>query len=71
MSVQAARQGRGIALVPDIIATEEVEAGTLRIPHRADLDSAGHYCLLVPDGNLERPTIKAFRDWIVELTKNP
>jgi LysR family transcriptional regulator, glycine cleavage system transcriptional activator len=69
MCVQAARQGRGIALIPDIIAQEEIDAGTLRVPFNADIDSAGHYCLLVPDGNLERSTIRAFREWIIDLAK--
>ena len=69
MSIQAARQGKGIALVPDIVAHEEIEAGSLKIPCESSLESAGHYCLLAPDAQLERPTVRAFREWLLGVSK--
>lgn len=66
MSVQAARQGRGVALVPDIVAQNEIDAGTLVVPFHSEIESAGHYCLLVPDGDLEKTKIVDFRRWLLE-----
>lgn len=66
MSVQAARQGRGVALVPDIVAQNEIDAGTLVMPFHSAIESAGHYCLLVPDGDLEKTKIVDFRRWLLE-----
>jgi len=67
MSVQAARQGRGIALVPDMIVREDIEGGTLIVPYESELSSAGHYCLLMPDNHLGDPTITKFREWLLAL----
>lgn len=65
MSIEAASRGRGIAIVPDIIARHELELGRLVIACESDLQSAGDYCLLAPDNNLQRSSIAKFRKWII------
>lgn len=66
MSIEAASQGRGIAIVPDIVAHQDLESGRLVIACRSDLLSAGDYCLLIPDKSLQRPSIALFRRWLLD-----
>lgn len=65
MSIEAASQGRGVAIVPDIVARQELELGRLVTACPSDLPSAGDYCLLTPDNNLQRPSIARFRQWLL------
>ncbi len=65
MSIEAALRGRGVAIVPDIVARQEVELGRLVIACASTLESAGDYCLLTPDSNLQRPSIAHFREWLL------
>lgn len=66
MSLNAAKRGQGIALLPDIILQNESLGDSLVIPVPADIGSAGDYALLVPDSDLERPTVEAFRSWLLD-----
>lgn len=70
MSIQAAGQGRGISIVPDIIARQDLEMGRLAIAHESDVYSAGDYCLLTPDNSLDFPPVKLFREWLLEEIAN-
>lgn len=65
MSIEVATRGRGVAIVPDIVARQELELGRLVVAYESDLQSAGDYCLLIPDGNLQRAPIVLFRDWLL------
>lgn len=65
MSIQAAAQGRGVAIVPDVLLRQDLELGRLAIAHRSDLNSAGDYCLIVPDNSLDRLPVKRFREWLL------
>jgi len=69
MSLQAARQGRGVALVPDLVVQNEIDGGNLIVPFRSGIESAGHYCLLVPDGDLEKTKVVDFRRWLETLQR--
>lgn len=66
MSIQAASQGRGIAIVPEIVVRQELELGRLAVACECDLDSAGDYCLLVSDNGLASASVKCFREWLLE-----
>ncbi len=66
MSVQAASQGRGIAIVPDIVVREDLRLGRLAVACASALNSAGDYCLLIPDNHLDRSSVRYFREWLLE-----
>ena len=66
MALNAAKRGIGIALLPDILLTHEVFGSNLVIPTPADIKSAGDYLLLIPEDDLNRTTISAFRNWIID-----
>lgn len=66
MSIEAASRGRGVAIVPDIVAHQELELGRLVVACESELRSAGDYCLLIPDSNLQRPSIAMFRRWLLK-----
>lgn len=69
MAIQAARQGRGVALVPDITVADDLASGVLMEASTADVLSAGHYCLLVRDTALTRPTVATFRAWLASQVR--
>ena len=66
MSLDAAREGRGVALIPDIILAHEEGARGLVVPLASDIASAGEYYLLVHEARLDDPHIQAFRNWALE-----
>lgn len=64
MSLQAAREGRGIALIPDIILAH-ARMDDLVCPFPSGIVSAGEYFLLLPKEALETPLVCDFREWIL------
>jgi LysR family glycine cleavage system transcriptional activator len=65
MSVRAALEGRGVALVPDILVAEHVASGELAVPCDARISSGGDYCLLYRKERADEDAIASFRKWIV------
>lgn len=63
MSLDAARQGRGIALVPDIVLAHQDGMRGLVIPVAGGLDSAGEYYLLIHETRLDERHVQQFRSW--------
>ena len=64
MSLEAARKGRGVAIIPDIILSNYEHREELIRP-LPPLGSAGDYQLLIHESRLEEPHVQAFRRWIV------
>lgn len=64
MSVRAAIEGRGIALVPDVLVAEEIASGRLAVPVRERITSGGDYCLLYRKERADDYAIAAFRNWL-------
>lgn len=64
MSLQAARKGRGIALIPDIVLAHASLDGLI-CPRHPDVASAGDYCLLIPAKELNDPVVVSFRRWLL------
>lgn len=64
MTIQAAVQGRGIALVPHILAKADIQAGSLvaAMPHR--IKSDGSYFLIGRKRSWDQGKIKIFRQWL-------
>ncbi|WP_049976251.1 LysR substrate-binding domain-containing protein [Azospirillum sp. B506] len=65
MSLDAARQGRGIAIVPDILLAQYDRRAELAMPLPSEVRSAGEYYLLIHESRLDDPRTQAFRDWIL------
>ncbi len=63
MSLDAAREGRGVALIPDIILAHDEAARGLVMPLACDVPSAGEYYLLIHETRLDDPHVQAFRSW--------
>ncbi len=71
MAVQAALDGHGVALVSNVLVADELAAGRLVSPFDPGLSkpmSFSHY-LLTPKDGTNRPKIAAFRDWMLEETR--
>lgn len=66
MALDAARQGRGIALVPDILLGQEEGARGLCIPYWSEIASAGEYYLLIHESRLEDARVQMVRSWILD-----
>jgi LysR family glycine cleavage system transcriptional activator len=65
MSLEAARKGQGVAIVPDILLAHYEGRRDLVSVLPASITSAGTYYLLVRKTRSEDPEIKAFRSWVV------
>jgi LysR family transcriptional regulator, glycine cleavage system transcriptional activator len=65
MAVEAARQGKGVALVPDVLFAEPNAMRGLFMPVPADILSAGEYYLLIHESRLSDPHIQKFRTWVL------
>ncbi len=66
MSLQAAREGEGIAIVPSILVDSFDPNGELIRPFPTILPSAGEYYLLTQRDRYNERAIQRFRDWILE-----
>ena len=70
MVVQAAVHGQGIALVNNVMAQTEIEAGRLVCPFNDVLVSKNAFYLVCHDSQAELGKIAAFRQWILEKAAN-
>lgn len=66
MALDAARDGQGIALVPDILLSQEEGARGLCVPYSSEIASAGEYYLLIHESRLEDRQVQTFRSWILD-----
>ena len=66
MSLQAARAGCGVALVPRFLAQEELQTGQLVVPWQFSLKSRSAYYLAYPEHKGEVEKVRGFIDWILE-----
>lgn len=65
MSIEAAVNGLGLALVPDFFVTQELRDGRLVEPlPELRLQRPGGYYLLCLKGREREPAIRAFRNWL-------
>lgn len=69
MVVQAAVEGLGLALARSALAAADLAAGRLVRPFDVSLPAEFAYYIVCPPAHLERPAIKAFRDWLVETVR--
>lgn len=65
MVLQAAVEGRGVALVPRVLIEGDLAAGTLVIPFEAAVESAGAYYLLYREHHRDSERLRPFREWLL------
>lgn len=65
MSLEAARRGQGVAIIPDVILEHYEGGGELVCPLTARVPSAGEYYLLTHKNQLGDPKAKLFRSWLL------
>ena len=70
LAVEAAMDGGGVALVSAFLVRHDLEKGRLVMPFDLALPSSHWYWFVCPPENLERPKVRAFRDWLVEAMRN-
>ncbi len=66
MSIDAAEQGKGIALVPNILLAQTQSLAGLVSPYPGDVRSAGEYYLLIHETRLALPHVRDFRHWCLQ-----
>lgn len=72
LAVEAAMNGGGVVLVSEFLVRHDLEAGRLTKPFDLVLPSNHWYWFVCPPENLERPKVKAFRNWLVDtVAKEP
>lgn len=69
LQLAAAQCGLGVALVPTMLAQQELRAGTLAIACDRQLRGQRSYYLVQPQGD-ERPALAAFRSWLQAEAEN-
>lgn len=70
MSMQAAIEGRGIALVPLVLAQGDLAAGLLVPAMHRRITSDGLYFLIGRKRSWEQGKVKIFRDWLLQEIKS-
>jgi LysR family glycine cleavage system transcriptional activator len=65
MSIQAAREGQGVAIAPHILFCGR-EAEGLLFPFKIPVPSTGGYHLLTLESRRDEPEIGLFRSWLIE-----
>ncbi|OFW47873.1 MAG: transcriptional regulator [Acidobacteria bacterium RIFCSPLOWO2_12_FULL_67_14b] len=63
--IQAAISGEGVALGRSVLVADALAEGRLVRPFTVSLPAEYAYYVVVPPAALERPKVRAFRDWIV------
>lgn len=66
LSLDAARQCRGIAIVPSIVLACGEGMSRLTIPHFSEVRSAGEYYLLIHESKRSDPHVQLFRNWVLK-----
>lgn len=65
MSLEAAREGEGVAIVPDLLLSGSA-AQNLIVAHACKVKSAAEYYLLTLNERSNERSIQAFREWVQE-----
>jgi LysR family glycine cleavage system transcriptional activator len=66
MIIEAAAVGLGVALAPRFMVADELATGRLVVLCDCPLQSTKAYFLIYPDENQNLPSLRAFRDWLIE-----
>ncbi|PUA17732.1 hypothetical protein C7W93_17850 [Glaciimonas sp. PCH181] len=70
MSVRAAMDGKGVALVPSVLVSDDIQAGRLIVAVTERVSSDGDYYLLYKKERAKDRAIAVFREWLMsEVTE--
>jgi LysR family glycine cleavage system transcriptional activator len=69
MSMQAAREGQGIAIVPTVVVDHYPHVNELVRPFPASIPSAGEYYLLVHERRRDEPSVRLFSEWLLKTVR--
>jgi len=64
--LQAAVDGRGVALAQMLLAADDIATGRLVAPFDLRLPTGYSYYVVCSAASAERPKVRAFRDWIID-----
>jgi LysR family glycine cleavage system transcriptional activator len=64
-AIQAAVRGEGVVLGRSALVADELAAGHLVRPFELSLPAGFAYYVVYPQRALQRPSVKAFRDWLM------
>ena len=70
LAVEAAINSGGVALVSEFLVREDLARGRLIKPFDLVLPSNHWYWFVCPKENIERPKVRAFRDWLVAAVED-
>jgi LysR family transcriptional regulator, glycine cleavage system transcriptional activator len=65
LMLQAAIDGRGVALGQALIVSDDLAAGRLVAPFQFRLPTGFGYFIVCPQAAVDRPKVKAFREWVL------
>lgn len=65
MLISAVKDGLGIALIPELLVTQELSKGELVLAHPHKVTPPSGYYLLTPEAKVGMARIEAFRQWIL------
>jgi LysR family transcriptional regulator, glycine cleavage system transcriptional activator len=65
LMLQAAMDGRGVALGQALIVSDDLAAGRLVAPFHFRLLTDFGYFIVCPEAAVDRPKVKAFREWVI------
>lgn len=71
LMLQAAIDGRGVALGQALIVADDLAAGRLVAPFPFRLPAGFGYFIVCPPAAVDRPKIKAFREWVFAEMRAP
>lgn len=71
LMLQAAIDGRGVALGQALIVADDLAAGRLVAPFQFRLPAGFGYFIACPPAAMDRPKIKAFREWVFAEMRTP
>ena len=65
LAIEAAADAVGVVATFPVLAAPELAAGRLVLPFKLQVPLQSAYYLVFPQASLQRPTVAAFRDWLL------
>lgn len=69
MAIAAALEGKGLALVSDLLAQDYLKSGRLVRPYSIGVEATRSYYCICPEGRAGEPLIERFMDWITSISQ--
>ena len=66
LALQAAIHGQGVALINNVLAKPDIEAGRLIAPFSKVLVNKDAFYIVCKDENAENPKVKQFKEWVMQ-----